>query len=296
MQKLRRIFIPFIILAAFGVIFFILYKQPSTLDEGEDLTGEVSSPDTETMPKDQPLSSRADQTVRVNRNTDVRGTTDPPIADFATDPILKRLAPLIEGVDSLTAAKGLKREGFFEYARQYARKAVAEDPESFEALLFLAQLLLHDGNEREETFRRLFEMNSTSVAVLYGLGQTLARTKPAEAIPYLKSVIEADPLYRSVYHVLGQSYQRLGMYDEALAAHKKAYEISPTIRTLRYIQAIESGNPMIKPLQRQSEPGQQVERTLKAGSTTKGKSESLRKRRGGARSDKDKAPPPESKQ
>ncbi len=296
MQKLRRIFIPFIILAAFGVIFFILYKQPSTLDEGEDLTGEVSSPDTETIPKDLPLSSRADQTVRVNRNTDVRGTTDPPIADFATDPILKRLAPLIEGVDSLTSAKGLKREGFFEYARQYARKAVAEDPESFEALLFLAQLLLHDGNEREETFRRLFEMNSTSVEVLYGLGQTLSRTKPTEAIPYLKTIIESDPLYRSVYHVLGQSYQRLGMYDEALAAHKKAYEISPTIRTLRYIQAIESGNPMIKPLQRQSEPGQQVERTLKAGSTTKGKSESLRKRRGGARSDKDKAPPPESKQ
>ena len=87
MQKLRRIFIPFIILAAFGVIFFILYRQTATLDKGEDLTREVSSPDTETIPKDRPFSSRVDQTVRVNRNIHVHGTTDPPIADFATDPI-----------------------------------------------------------------------------------------------------------------------------------------------------------------------------------------------------------------
>ena len=54
------------------------------------------------------------------------------------------------------------------------------------------------------------------------LGQTLSRTKPAEAISYLKAVIESDPLSYPVYHVLGKSYQRLGMYDEALVAHKKA--------------------------------------------------------------------------
>ena len=154
MQKLQRIFIPFIILAVLGVIFFILYKQ-SSLDKGRDLTKEVPSPEME-MPKDHSLSSQRDQTVRanrntdvnettetsVNRNTDVRGTTDPPIADFATDPILKLAGTANQkALTHSPPPKRLKREGFFEYARQYARKAVAEDPESFEALLFLAQLL-----------------------------------------------------------------------------------------------------------------------------------------------------------
>ena len=143
------------------------------------MTKEVPSPEME-MPKDQPLSSQRDRTVRANRNTDVNGTTEtsesvsPSTDDLATDPIWELVAPLVRGVDSFTAAQRLKRDGFFEYARHYARQAVAENPESFEELLFLAQLLLHDGNEREETFRRLFEMNSTSVDVWYGLGVTIA--------------------------------------------------------------------------------------------------------------------------
>ena len=262
MQKLRWIWtLPFIILAVFVVIFLTLYRQPSTLDKGDDLTREVPLPAMKTMPKDQPLSSPAGQTVRANRehSTSVHGTTEtsldvpPPTDDSPTDPMLEMMAPLIEGVDSLTAAKGLKREGFLDYARQYARKAVAENPGSFEALLLLAQLLRHDGNEREATFRRLVKRNPTSVEALYGLGQTLSQGKPAEAIPYLKTVIAADPSYPSVYHILGMSYQRMGMYDEALVAHKKAYEISHAPLTLRYIQAIESGNPIIKPLQRESE-------------------------------------------
>lgn len=262
MQKLRRILIPFMILTAFGVICFILYKQQATLDKGEDLTRKVPSPDIETMPTDHSLSSRTDQTVRANRNTDgnrITETSEPASLstdDLAANPMSEMIAPLLEGVDSLTAARQLKGDGFFEYARHYARKAVAEDPESFEALLFLAQVLPHDGTEREETFRQLFEMDSTSVSVLYGLGQTLSRTKPVEAISYLKAVIESDPLSYPVYHVLGKSYQRLGMYDEALVAHKKAYEISHAPRTLRYIRAIESGNPIIKPLQRESEQRQ----------------------------------------
>ena len=229
------------------------------MDKGKDLTKEIPVPKMESQPSEQLLSSKLDQTVRANRKSgvSVHGTTEAsldassPTDDSGIDPMLEIIVPIVEGVDSFTAAKGLKREGFLDYARQYARKAVAENPESFEALLLLAQLLSHDGNEREATFRRLVGMDSTSVDALYGLGQTLSYSKPAEAIPYLKAVIESDPLYRPVYHVLGKSYQRLGRYDEALTAHKIAYDISHSPRTLRYIQAIESGNPIIKPLQRE---------------------------------------------
>ncbi len=243
MQELQRIWtLPFIILAIFGVIFFILYRYPST---------------------------GADQPARANQKFDVsvHGTTEasldasPPTDDLGTDPMLEIIAPIVEGVDSFTAAKRLKRNGFPDYARQYARKAVAENPGAFEELLFLAQLLpLDEENGREALFRRLVRMDSTSVDALYGLGTTINTDQPAESIPYLKAAIAADPSHGSAYRALGGSYERLGMYDEALAAYKKGSKLPPPgfdIRRwhptvpLMHIQAIEAGNPIFKPIQRE---------------------------------------------
>lgn len=124
------------------------------MDKEENLTKEIPSPEIESQFSGPPLSSKLDQTVRTNRNTAVHGTTEtsldasPPTEDSATDPMLEIIAPIVEGVSFFTAAKRLKGNGFFDYAYQYARKAVAENPGSFEALLLLAQLLPHDGNER----------------------------------------------------------------------------------------------------------------------------------------------------
>ncbi len=243
MQELQRIWtLPFIILAIFGVIFFILYRYPST---------------------------GADQPARANQKFDVsvHGTTEasldasPPTDDSGIDPMLEIIAPIVEGVDSFTAAKRLKRNGFPDYARQYARKAVAENPGAFEELLLLGQLLpLDEENGREAIFRRLFDMNPVSVDVLYGLGVTIYYDQPAEAISYLKAAIAADPSHGSAYHNLGKSYERLGMYDEALAAFKKSCKLPPPgvdIRRwhptvpLMHIQAIEAGNPIFKPIQRE---------------------------------------------
>ena len=268
MEKLRQIWtLPFIILAIFGVIFFILYRQLSPLDKGENLIKEVPLPEMEGQPSEQPFSNKLDQTVRANRNTDVHRTTEtsldtsPPIDDSATDPMLEIIAPLIEDVSSFTAAKRLKRNGFLDYACQYARKAVAENPGAFEELLLLAQLLPHNGNERETTFRRLVRMDSTSVDALYGLGTTINNDQPAESVPYLKAAIAADPAHGSAYRALGESYERLGMYDEALAAYKKGSKLPPPgfdprrwvpTTSLRHIQAIEAGNPILNPIQQES--------------------------------------------
>ena len=81
--------------------------------------------------------------------------------------------------------------------------------------------------------------------------------KPAEAIPYLKATIEADPSHGMAYHNLAQSYERLGMYDEALAAYRKACKLpppgvdihkwSPRV-SLMHMRAIEAGNPIFKPI------------------------------------------------
>lgn len=268
MQKLRLIWmLSFIILAACLVIFLTWYKQPSTLDQGEDLTKKVRSSEMETRGSDPLLSSQIDQTGRPNQGpgdsvhptSEISESVSPPTDDSETDSMLEIIGPIVEGVDSLTAAKRLKRNGFLDYARHYARKAVAENTGSFEALLLLAQLLPHSGSERETTFRRLVRMDPTSVDALYGLGTTINSDQPAESIPYLKAAIEADPLHGSAYRALGESYERLGMYDDALAAYKKGSKLPPPgfdIRrwvptvSLRHIQAIEAGNPILKPIER----------------------------------------------
>ncbi len=270
MQKLQRIWtLPFIILSVFGVIFFILYRQPLTLDKDENLIGEVTPPEMETTPSEPSLSTGADQPARANQKSgvSVHGTTEasldasPPTDDSGIDPMLEIIAPIVEGVDSFTAAKRLKRNGFPDYARQYARKAVAENPGAFEELLLLGQLLpLDEENGREAIFRRLVGMDSTSVDALYGLGTTINKDQPAESIPYLKAAIAADPSRGSAYLALGESYERLGMYDEALVAFKKSCKLPPPgfdIRrwhptvSLMHIQAIEAGNPIFKPIQRE---------------------------------------------
>ena len=272
MQKLQRIWtLPFIILSVLGVIFFILYRQSSTLDKDDNLIREVTPPEMETMRSEPSLSTGADQPARANQKSgvSVHGTTEasldasPPTDDSAIDPMLEIIAPIVEGVDSFTAAKRLKRNGFPDYARQYARKAVAENPGAFEELLFLAQLLpLDEENGREALFRRLVRMDSTSVDALYGLGTTINTDQPAESIPYLKAAIAADPSHGSAYRALGGSYERLGMYDEALAAYKKGSKLPPPgvdirrwhpVVSLMHIQAIEAGNPIFKRIQGESQ-------------------------------------------
>lgn len=262
MKRLRWIWtLPIIMMVVFVAIFFSLNRQPSTMEKGDNLVVEVTPPEIETTPSDRTLSNWEDRrpTTSIHAAPDTSSdATEPTYVLVPAVPRLETYASLIEGVDSLTAAKRLKREGAIDYARQYARKAVAEHPESFEELLFLAQLLPPNEIEREATFRRLVEINSTTVEVLYGLGTTIYMEQPAEAILYLNAVIAEDPLHGSAYNALGLSYERLGMYDEALAAFKKSCKLPPPGVDIRkwvpevaliHIRAIEAGNPIFKPIQ-----------------------------------------------
>ncbi len=243
-----------IVLAVFMVVLFSLSRRQSTLDNGTLSPSEAALPEVEVeLSTGSAKNNRADQSANQKSRVSARPiietseSTSLPASNRATDLERERLAALFKGEAPLSVAKKLREAGEWDYAREYARMAVAENPDSFEARLLFARLLPR-GGERLAAFERLVEIDSTSVDALYGLGQMLSDNQPREAVFYLKAAIAKDPSYFAPHYVLGTSYERMGRYDEALASYKKAYAISQGLVSLAHIRAIEAGNPRIKPL------------------------------------------------
>lgn len=153
---------------------------------------------------------------------------------------------LAEGMSALDVAKLIVVTGQWneKYAREYALQAIEETPDNFEAHVILTELqpVLAD---KEAGYRRLLEWNPNSLPVLLGLGAWVKDHR--EAISYLKKVTQLSPDYLngSAFGKLGMRYQRIGDYDQALAALKKAYAINPLYSYREQIEAIERGRPLI---------------------------------------------------
>ena len=160
------------------------------------------------------------------------------------------IAVITEEMDTLTAAKFLKEAGLKNWALKYAEEAVAENPNSFEALLLRTQLLPPDRkDEKEAGFHKLLEINPNSVEALLGMSSLLYCDRPQEGIIYSRKVLELDPSNGYAYTYLGFCYERLGQYKEALEAFKKAYQITQGERIAAHISAIKEGKPVFSVIQ-----------------------------------------------
>ena len=161
-------------------------------------------------------------------------------------------------MDTLSIAKYLRARGWSDRAREYSESALAEDPDSFEALLLWCQLRPPDQDaEREAGFRKLLKMNPNSVDALVGLGTILhLNDRPEEALEYFQQATLLDP--DRPYPIFGFTYERLGEYDKALAILKKSYKITRSPVELNHIRAIEKGTPIFKQIKRseQGEPNE----------------------------------------
>lgn len=183
-------------------------------------------------------------------------------ADWATaGPPREEVDILAEGLDTLSAAKFLKALGHGKYASEYADKALAENPDDFETLLVWTKLRFDD-EEREYGYRRLLEMDPNSITVLTGLGSLLANDAPEEAIEHLEKANSLDPT--AGLYQLGRAYQRVGEYDKAVTALKKAYQRYNQPRMLSEIRSIEAGTPQIPLIQRETVDGWQNETGTKS--------------------------------
>ena len=175
----------------------------------------------------------------------------------------KEIEILTEGMDALSAAKYLRALNgsygiYHDAIRDYVDRAVAENPDSFEALLLWCQLRPPEQDaEREAGFRKLLEMNPNSVDALRGLGTVLYLGGQSEvALEYLEKASLLDPGRPSP--ILGFAYERLGEYDKALSTLKKSYKITRSPVELGHIRAIERGTPIFKQIKRseQGEPNE----------------------------------------
>lgn len=157
---------------------------------------------------------------------------------------------LAEEMDTLSVAKYLRARGWSDKAREYSESALAENPDSFEALLLWSQLRRPEQDaEREAGFRKLLKMDPNSVDALVGLGTRLYfDNRPEEALEYLQKASLLDP--DRAPSTLGFTYEQLGEYDKALVTLKKSYKITRSPVELSHIRAIERGTPIFKRIQR----------------------------------------------
>ena len=129
------------------------------------------------------------------------------------------------GLSPLNAAKYLSYRGINEeYAQAKAAQAVAENPDSFEALKLWA-FLSEVPEEQEEGFRRMLALRPNSVETLVYLGKVLAHTNPREAIVHLEKANHLQP--GSADEALGDCYRALGDTDKALAVYQRLLKRYP---------------------------------------------------------------------
>ncbi len=156
---------------------------------------------------------------------------------------------LTEGLDTASAFKVLRTfpSGSYvrERAREYAQRAIDENPDFLEGRLYLVYRGPDDARSAAE-FREILRDFPDSIGALTGLGVNLAMDHPVEAIYHLKRANRMDP--SAGLAALGRAYQRLGDYKTAWVYLKKAqtYLHGPLLDG--YIEAIEAGRPRIQPL------------------------------------------------
>lgn len=167
-----------------------------------------------------------------------------------------RVENLTAGMDAFTAAKFLYelnggREGRYTlYIRELTAQALAENPNDFDTILLWTRLQPYQSYahnpEREAGYRKLLEMEPTSLVALVGLGESIYWVQPEEAVQHLEKAKLKDPGLANAY--LAFAYQRLGDYDKALDILKERPEND--IVAQAHLHGIESGEPYIPPIQR----------------------------------------------
>jgi len=134
-------------------------------------------------------------------------------------------------------------------AKEYARRAVAEDPSFVDARLYLLR------SEKDNTvaaaeYRAILDIAPNDFRAMNGLGNRLHYDHPEEAIRILKKVNSMHPEHGN--SALGKAYERLGDYKSAWVHYYKTLLADPDASlTYARMEALVKGEPVYEPIRRQ---------------------------------------------
>lgn len=163
--------------------------------------------------------------------------------DFAIQEVADKVAPLAKKKARETRADGSERsaEEWFAHACELElaspadaidayRRAVAADPEHFEAQLNLGRMLHEQRDLRaaEACYRAALEVDPHSATAHFNLGVVLEDLRrPSEAVDAYRAAIAADMTARDAYYNLGLLYERQGKRSLALRYFNAYRRLSP---------------------------------------------------------------------
>ena len=156
---------------------------------------------------------------------------------------------LVEGRDDMVAARALVSNRSWKAARPYLDKALAKNPNDFEVMLFWVENAVSTleneldytlNRKKVEVFRRLYKMNPNHHRVLYGLGRSIYKAYPEEALGYAQKALELEPKRYANFLLLAKCYLKTGQYEKALAEYQRVFKsagtnVSPDVLAGLYI-------------------------------------------------------------
>ncbi len=135
----------------------------------------------------------------------------------------------VEQADALTAAKfflqgvSLSSTGLIrlELCREYAERAIQENPDSVEAL-HIWVLCQETVGQRETGYRRMLDEFPNSAIAHRGLALLLCfdLSRPEEALNHIQKAIQLDSRILRYNYLLAKCYGRTGEYEKALAVYQ----------------------------------------------------------------------------
>ncbi len=149
----------------------------------------------------------------------------------------RRIEILIEGLDDMAAARICVSNRSWKAARPYLDKALAENPNDFETMLFWVENAVSTleneldytlNRKKVEVLRRLYEMNPNHHRVLYGLGRSIHNAYPKEALGYVQKAFELEPKHYANFPLLAKCYMKTGQYEKALVEYQRVFKSAGT--------------------------------------------------------------------
>ena len=140
-------------------------------------------------------------------------------------------------INSLLAAQKAHGAGDFQTAERLYRKALAQQPDNFDALNLLGVVRAQQGQYEEAKLliAKAVALNPRNAGALSNLGNVLSELgRPAEAVESLKRALALDPDNVDAAYNLGNALSKAHRYEEALDSYRDVLRRRPSFTAAQF--------------------------------------------------------------